>query len=296
MIAAMILSLLSTGCSTESDPDTAETEEPPETLTAARIQVSGGEVKVTSQDDGFNASDGSEQGAMGGAVDCSLEISDGAVYVNAEGDGLDSNGSMCISGGVVLVDGPINSRNGALDANSGISCTGGLLIAAGSMGMAEYPTSGQHTIVVTTNTQQGNTLVTLCDGSGSELLSYAPSKSFSSFIVSSPELIANETYTVFIGGSSTSSQVNGLYETGGYRNDGTEEETVTLADTVSFIGEGGMGGFGGNGHGQGGVRPDEDFVRGDHKRGDREIPDGEMPDFKGNGGFREDRQPPTDES
>lgn len=118
----------------------------------------------------------------------------------------------------------------------------------------------------------------------------------SSFIVSSPELIANETYTVFIGGSSTSSPVNGLYETGGYRNDGNEEGTVTLADTVSFIGEGGMGGFGGNGHGQSGVRPDEDFVRGDHKRDDREIPDGEMPDFKGNGGFREDRQPPTDEN
>lgn len=277
-----------------------------EGIEAAHILISGGEVHVTSSDDGFNASDGSSQGAMGGAVDCSLEISGGFVYVNAEGDGLDSNGSMLVSGGIVLVDGPETSGNGALDANNDISCTGGLLIAAGSMGMAEYPTSGQHTIVVTTITQQGNTLVTICDENGSELLSYAPAKSFSSFIVSSPDLNSDETYTVYLGGSSTSAQVNGLYEAGGYQKDGTEEGSVTLDDTVCFIGQsgGGMGGFGGGqmhggGMGQGGDFDPGNFDDDNFKHGGRDFPDdgnGEMPDFGGNGDFPEDMQPPTDEN
>ncbi len=218
-----------------------------EGIEAADILVSGGTINLKSSDDGFNASDGTEQGAMGQISDCSLTISGGYVYVNADGDGLDSNGSMTISGGTVLVDGPTNDGNGALDSNNGISVTGGFLIAAGSSGMAEYPDDASQNVIVITldNYQNADTLVTLCDENGDEILSYAPSKQFNSVILSSDALESGKTYQVYLGGSSTASQENGLYETGSYQKNGTESGSVTLEDSVSFIGTAQSMGMGG---------------------------------------------------
>ena len=225
-----------------------------EGLEGTDICVSGGMVRVCSGDDGFNASDGSDEGAMGRAVSCTLSISGGYVYVDAGGDGLDSNGSMDISGGTVLVNGPTNDGNGALDGNSSLTCSGGVLIAAGSSGMAEYPEGTQNTIILTLDSYlDGGTLVTVCDDSGKELLSFAPAKQFNSVILSTPDLISGNTYTLYTGGTSSAAPTDGLYPAGGYRQDGTEAGTVTLDDTVGFIGEaggmggmpqGGMGGFG----------------------------------------------------
>ncbi|MBR7083708.1 MAG: carbohydrate-binding domain-containing protein [Oscillospiraceae bacterium] len=231
-----------------------------EGVEAASILISGGTVLLNASDDGFNASDGSDQGARGDAVNASLEISGGYVYVNADGDGLDSNGKMIISGGTVLVDGPVNDGNGALDSNNGITVSGGFLLAVGSSGMAEYPDdASQNVIFITLDSyQEANTLVTLCDADGKEVLSFAPAKKFNSVVFSSDALETGKTYTLYLNGSSTSEQQNGLYTNGSYQNDGTESGSVTLEGSVSFIGEAktmGMPGGGGmmNGHG-GGMR------------------------------------------
>ncbi|MBR0484604.1 MAG: carbohydrate-binding domain-containing protein, partial [Oscillospiraceae bacterium] len=225
-----------------------------EGIEASDILISGGTINLTSSDDGFNASDGSQQGAMGNAVNCSLEISGGYVHVNADGDGLDSNGAMTISGGTVIVDGPTNDGNGALDSNNGIALTGGFLMAVGSSGMAEYPDdASQNTIVITLdNYQTADTLVTICDDDGNEIVSFAPSKQFNSVIFSSDTLESGKTYTLYLNGTSTASHENGLYTTGSYQNDGTESGSVTLDDSVSFIGtaKGMMGGGGRMGGGQ----------------------------------------------
>ncbi|HAJ97667.1 MAG TPA: dockerin type 1 [Ruminococcus sp.] len=231
-----------------------------EGIEAKDILVSGGTVNVVSSDDGFNASDGSDEGARGNAVSCSLTISGGNVYVNAGGDGLDSNGDLLVSGGIVIVDGPTNSGNGSLDSNSSLQCTGGLLVAVGASGMAEYPEGTQETIVMTTaSSHEGGTLVTICDADGNEIFSYEPSKSWNSFIVSSSVLESGQTYTAYIGGTSTADNENGLYEPSGYQNDGTEEGSVTIESTVGFIGESGNmmgGGFGGD-MGHGNFNPDD---------------------------------------
>ena len=233
-----------------------------EGIEASSILVSGGTVLLNASDDGFNASDGSDQGARGDAVDASLEISGGYVYVNANGDGLDSNGKMIISGGTVLVDGPTNDGNSALDSNNGITVSGGFLLAVGSSGMAEYPDEASQNVIVMTldSYQEANTLVTLCDGDGKEVLSFAPTKKFNSIVFSSDALETGKTYTLYLNGSSTSEQQNGLYTNGSYQNDGTESGSVTLEDAISFIGEAktmGMPGGGMmNGHGGGMQRPD----------------------------------------
>ncbi|RYD04943.1 hypothetical protein N752_12205 [Desulforamulus aquiferis] len=56
--------------------------------------------------------------------------------INASGDGIDSNGSLYMDGGTVLVNGPTNNGNGPLDHDRMAEITGGTLVAAGSSGMA----------------------------------------------------------------------------------------------------------------------------------------------------------------
>lgn len=262
-----------------------------EGIEAASINVSGGSIDLTSTDDGFNASDGTPQGGMGTYSDnVSLNISGGTVHVNAGGDGLDSNGNMTISGGTVLINGPTNDGNGALDSNGEIICSGGTLIAAGASGMAEYPNenSAQNTAVITLDTyQDGGTLVTLCNSDGNEVISFAPLKSFNSVIISSDAILSGETYTIYIGGTSTAANDHGLYTVGGYSSDGAETGSFTAESTLSFIGKSGGMNFGG-GHGGMDQMPT-------NENGQPEIPEKGDFDYHGFGG-RGDHQMPTDEN
>lgn len=54
--------------------------------------------------------------------------------VDASGDGLDSKGSLIITGGTILVSGSENSGNGALDYNTSASITGGSMQGGGMRG------------------------------------------------------------------------------------------------------------------------------------------------------------------
>ena len=225
-----------------------------EGIEAAVIDISDGNVRIKASDDGFNGSDGSNQGGMGNySQSVQLNISGGTVYVDAEGDGLDSNGNINISGGTVIVNGPQNGGNGALDVNGKMTVNGGLLIAAGSSGMAEGPDSSSTQNCISANlgkTFNGGTLVTLTNSKGEEILSFAPSKTFGHIVISSPDIKTEAEYTLSTGGSSSAEAADGLYKVGGYKNDGTSVGSVTVKESVSFIGQ--QGGFGGGGGGFGG--------------------------------------------
>ena len=156
--------------------------------------------------------------------------------VNAGGDGLDSNGDLTISGGIIYVSGPTNSGNGALDYNGTGSITGGTLIAAGSMGMAQSltPNGNQGVILLNlSSVQSGGTIVTVEDEKGNVICSFTPEKYYQSLVISAPELENGGTYTIRCGSVS---------------------ETVTLSSLSYSNGGGMMGGFGGGqgGPGQGG--------------------------------------------
>lgn len=70
-----------------------------------------------------------------------LEINDGVVFLDAGGDGLDSNGSIVMNGGTVVAIGPTDSGNGVLGFDKTFSFQGGLLLAAGRSGMNQKPTA-----------------------------------------------------------------------------------------------------------------------------------------------------------
>lgn len=157
-----------------------------------------------------------------------LLITGGKITVNADGDGLDSNGNLRVEGGDITVNGPSNGGNGALDIgteNGGAGViAGGTLIALGASSMAENfgSTSTQCAFLVTINSFGAGETITITDSQGNVLYTGVTVKSANSVVFSSADLVVGETYTVTIGSNS---------------------ETVTQSSTV--VGNSnGFGGFG----------------------------------------------------
>lgn len=162
-----------------------------------------------------------------------LEVSGGILYIEAEGDGFDSNGSALISGGYVFVNGPTSGGNGVFDIgdNSGdkLHITGGVVIGAGTSDMPVTPDTdtGSQAYVVASGgsswgfrpggsasqsgftSQSAGKAFKLCDQSGSEIVTYVPSKTHSWVFVSTPEMISGNAYTLYYGGSVTDGTFTG---------------------------------------------------------------------------------------
>lgn len=134
-----------------------------------------------------------------------LLITGGKITVNADGDGLDSNGDLRVEGGDITVNGPANGGNGALDIgteNGGAGViAGGTLIALGTSSMAENfdSTSTQCAFLVTMNSFGAGETITITDSQGNVLYTGVTVKSANSVVFSSADLVVGETYTVTIG-------------------------------------------------------------------------------------------------
>lgn len=241
-----------------------------EGLESSNITIDNGNIRVTASDDGVNVSGGNDGSSVNGRAGQNnftasenglLTINGGSMVVDAGGDGLDSNGSISMTGGTAVVNGPTNDGNGALDYNGSFKMTGGCLVAAGSSGMAQAPdsTSTQNAVMINlTSAQAAGTLVHIEDASGKDVLTFAPSKAFRSLVLCSPSLVKGSAYTVYTGGSSTGTAQDGLY-TGGSYTAGTNAGSFTVSDVISSVGtvSGGfqMGGGGNPGRGPGRQMP-----------------------------------------
>ena len=112
-----------------------------EGLQAAFINVAGGELSIAAGDDGINASNGDHvieghENADSESDDGSvLTISGGEVEVSyASSDGIDSNGSAYVKGGIVVVSGQAGAMDGSVDANGEsqlVGVTGSPSVSAG---------------------------------------------------------------------------------------------------------------------------------------------------------------------
>lgn len=137
-----------------------------------------------------------------------LLITGGKITVNADGDGLDSNGDLRVEGGDITINGPSNGGNGALDIgteNGGVGfISGGTLIALGTSSMTENfgSTSTQCAFLVTMNSFGAGETITITDSQGNVLYTGVTVKSANSVVFSSADLVVGETYTVTIGSTS----------------------------------------------------------------------------------------------
>ena len=165
-----------------------------------------------------------------------INITNGYVYIDASGDGIDANGDIKLSGGTVLVDGPTSNFNGTLDYDGTFDISGGTLVAAGSSGMAQTPSdsSSQKVLNISLLQQEPNSVVNIKSSDGKNILTYAPSKNYSSIIVSTPDIKNNTKYIVSVGGSVSGEAKDGLYSNGSYLG-GTEVGSETTSNTITNI-------------------------------------------------------------
>ena len=214
-----------------------------EGLESGDITINGGDIDITSRDDGLNAAGGNKssdtstsqgpgdafnKGDSSSSTAYQIIINGGTITIDAEGDGIDSNGNIFFKGGTVTVNGPTNGGNGALDYGDSSDCvceiSGGTLIAAGASGMDVSTTSGSSQPAVNvrfTSEQSANTYVVVKNSSGNTVLTARPTKSFQSVVLSCSDFTLGSTYIIYYG-----SDLNNL----------TSFDTVTFSSVSMTVG------------------------------------------------------------
>ena len=213
-----------------------------EGLEAVQITIAGGTIDINPTDDGINAN-----GYQGNSV---INITGGEITVlnenGRDSDGIDSNKDIYISGGKLFVSVGESGGSCAIDCGSeyGGKCeiSGGTVIACGSSGMAEgFDSSSSQGFIMQTVSAQAGSAVTVKDADGNSLISENIPYSFSSILISTPEMKLGDTCTLIIG----------------------DTETEITIDNSSTGGFGGFGGkmHGGNGFGNGQMQTRGGFGR-----------------------------------
>ena len=149
--------------------------------------------------------DGAMPGGGGGTfevIDAAINISGGTVTVNAEGDGIDSNGTATFSGGTVTVNGPAAGGNNALDSNGDLLLNGGTVTTGSTADMFKAPssasTSGYLKITDSSALTQGST-VQVTDSSGTVVANYKITTSGVQLVlVSNKNIVKGQSYTVSV--------------------------------------------------------------------------------------------------
>lgn len=203
-----------------------------EGIEARLINITGGKIDIISKDDGLNATDkrgqdntasdtnednrgrfGGGKGGMDTQEAANICISGGIINIDAEGDGLDTNGYVTVSGGELYITGPSNGGNGALDYGIDATITGGIVVAAGQSQMAQNfgKESTQGSILVNTSIQQnaGSDII-LSDNEDNVLIRRTMNKKFNSVVISCPDIVDKGVYTVKLGENTEQVTMDGL--------------------------------------------------------------------------------------
>ncbi|MBQ6117621.1 MAG: carbohydrate-binding domain-containing protein [Clostridia bacterium] len=191
-----------------------------EGLEALSINIGGGVITIDADDDGLNAAGGSDESGFGGlrggdmfggkggfgaTEGAEINIAGGQLSIRADGDGIDSNGAVSISGGNTLVDCPTMGDTSPFDYETAAAITGGTLIATGSSMMAEgFTSAAQGVINGRLGEQAGGTTLTVTDAEGNTILSTTPDNAYNYILISTPELISGQSYTLTVGDYSDS--------------------------------------------------------------------------------------------
>ena len=201
-----------------------------EGLEGATVNLYSGTGTVRSSDDGINAANSDLTD-----YNYQMNISGGVWYINADGDGLDSNGDINVSGGETTVFGAADNGNAALDVgdnNNKLNITGGSIAGIGMSGMSIVPSSGTYVQFGSSGMgggmggqpgqpgQMSGTMggfgqqtasglsisagaaIEIKDSDGNTVFSATAVKSADSIVFASDELESGKSYTLYINGSS----------------------------------------------------------------------------------------------
>lgn len=177
-----------------------------EGIEGATVEIYGGTIALTSMDDGINAANSDLKNYA-----YNIYVGGGELTINATGDGIDSNGTVQIDGGKIIVYGPVNGGNGALDSDRGIKVTGGVLVALGSAGMVETPATNSTQYCISYNMPSSVTgELIIEDADGNELISVNNPKKYQSIVVTLPEFKNGKIYTIKVNNTATDIKISSI--------------------------------------------------------------------------------------
>ena len=182
----------------QADQANKDKNQTPPAPPAGQAPPQGGQPPQNGQGPGGMPPGGQEES------DPSLQIilEGGTLTIDAAGDGIDSNGTVTISGGSLVVNGSVQGGNGPLDAAGDITITGGTVWALGTSDMLQGFAQGSTQASITANIAgtAGQTLIIL-DANGKEVARQTASKDFKAVIMSSADLVDGQTYTIQVEGT-----------------------------------------------------------------------------------------------
>lgn len=188
------------------------------------LTINSGYLIVSTTDDGLNAGD-------------SITINGGYLYcASSDNDAIDSNGSLTITGGVIVAIGaPAPESSFDCDQNT-FAITGGTLVGIG--GALSQPTTAACTqnVVILGSGTQGSTLGIKADDDAVAFAFTIP-QSYATMVLSSPDIETGTQYTIYTGGTASGDKTfYGLYLGSLSYSQGTAGSSFTVSSRVTSVG------------------------------------------------------------
>ncbi len=190
--------------------------------------LSGGKTYVSAVDDGVNVSN----------TGASLTISDGFIYVKSKGDGLDSNGKIAVSGGIVVVsqtgggNSPIDCGEGYTFSVTGSSAT---VFAMGSNDMfsESIPSSTSIPMIYKTSFSGSSSLGV------NNIIAVSSPYTYGAALLISNKLTSGTSYSFVKGGTISGTEYyEGVYFPATISGGTSESVTATTSSSSSSFGPG----------------------------------------------------------
>ncbi len=179
-----------------------------EGLEASYITINGGDIDIISSDDGINATNKNEDSnnnSFMSSTNATVKINGGNIYINAEGDGIDSNGDVYIYGGNIIVEGPLSGGDAAFDYETGAYINSGELLMIGQSSMAVgFNEDGSSECNLLYNLDKSYIAGTeiIIKNNSEAILSLTSSKQFNSILFASEKINIGDTIEIIIGDDS----------------------------------------------------------------------------------------------
>ncbi len=194
------------------------------------VTVNDGEISIYACDDALNAKS-------------SISINGGKVYCySSNNDGIDSNGTLSLTGGLVIASGTTSPEEGIdCDRSSNFVVRGGTIIGTGGSAISPSSSSTQRVLLYNGFQAVAGNKISIVSSDGTPILVYDLPRTMNSMcmLFSSPSL-GNGTYSIVYGCSLTSytDYWNGWYSEGTITG-GTTLDTFTSRSTITTVGRSG---------------------------------------------------------